>query len=505
MHQSINRTISIMLLAALLATSCSGGGNGSEASGDMYESAAGGFSFRKIDGYLLQEAGGVVSISAPDAEGELGPMIMMMGGSTDAEKDNETLLEEISADTDVMSFSKGKKLTVNGTKGLIAEGEAEYGDSEMRGELFVAMVTPTQSFSLIGFAPAERWKELRPVITEVLDSITFFEPYGSGAGAAGFADNAGPSMAAGDDRMYQWASEATASSEYSNPDWAAFQATGAPDVDTCGDDPKAWAPLEGDTEEWIELSYDVPVIPSEINIYQSYNPSQVVEVQIVDVNGDVYVAWSGEPEAVSNCPDLMTITLELYEEIYIDKVVIFVDQSVMGWGWVEIDAVELVGMTSTAQTAAGPAAGQPPSSAGTANLPDPNLLAANSFTFSISGYENDVVNSNLVDYQSTEQTYVVGMYNDNWRYIVSLFIPKDEIRQGNITLAAYDQTLANKGYTAAIYINAFLYMATEGELNIMSDPATGKLTATYTFEAVSKDYPDRMITVTGALKDIPLN
>ena len=502
MRQPFIRSISIMLLAAVLVTSCGGGASG-EVAGEVYESAAGGYSFEKVDGYLLQESGGVVSMSAPDAEGELGPMIMIMGGATDMEKDNEALFEEISMDTDVMSFSKGKKLTVNGTKGLIAEGEAEYGGTEMRGELFVAMVNPTQSFSLIGFAPAERWKELRPVITAVLETITFFEPYGSGAAPMGFADDASPSSAAGDGLVYQWASYATASSEYDSADWSAYQATGAPDVDTCGDDPRAWAPFDGDTEEWIELSYDVPVIPSEINIYQSYNPSQVVKVQIIDVNGDVYVAWTGEPESVSNCPDLMTISLELYEEIYVDKVVIFVDQSVMGWGWVEIDAVELVGTTALAQPSESASGGQPATSS--ANLPDANSLASNSFTFTISGYENDVVSSNLINYQSTDQAYVVGMYNDNWRYTVSLFIPKDEIRQGNITLAAYDDKLAYKGYTAAIYINAFLYIATGGELNILSDPATGKLTATYTFDAVSKDFPDRTVTVTGALKDVPLN
>ena len=502
MRQPFIRSISITLLAAVLVTSC-GGGASAEAAQEMYESTAGGFSFKKIDGYLLQEAGGVVSLSAPDADGELGPMIMMVGGRTDMEKDNEALFDEISRDTDVMTFSKAKKLTVNGTKGLIAEGEAEYGGTEMLGELFVAMVNPTQSFSLIGFAPAERWKELRPVITEVLESITFFEPYGSGAAPMGFTDDANPSAPAGDGRVYQWASYASASSEYDSADWSAYQANGAPDVDTCGDDPKAWAPFDGDTEEWIELSYDIPVIPSEINIYQSYNPSQVVEVQIIDVNGDTYVAWTGEPESVSNCPDLMTISLELYEEIYVDKVVIFVDQSVMGWGWVEIDAVELVGTTTMAQPSGPAAEGQP--AAASANLPDPNSLASNSFTFTISGYENDVVSSNLIQFQSTDQSYVVGMYNDNWRYTVSLFIPKDEIRQGNITLAAYDDKLAYKGYTAAIYINAFLYIATGGELNILSDPATGKLTATYAFDAVSKDFPDRTVTVTGALKDVPLN
>jgi hypothetical protein len=143
----------------------------------------------------------------------------------------------------------------------------------------------------------------------------------------------------------QWASSAKAESEYSPTDWSASRATGAPDVDTCGDNVNAWASSSSSGTDSIELTYDIPVSPTEINIYQSYNPSQVVEVDIIDLNGEAWIAWSGEPEFVENCPDLMTITVELEEPLYIDRVVIFIDQSVLQTSYDEIDAVELVGYT----------------------------------------------------------------------------------------------------------------------------------------------------------------
>ncbi len=115
-------------------------------------------------------------------------------------------------------------------------------------------------------------------------------------------------------------------------------------MDYCGDNTNAWAPYSPTSIDWIELTYATPVLPTEVNIYQSYNPSQVYEVDIVDTNDDVYIIWAGEPEYVSTCPDVMTISLDLEGEmIEVQKVAVLVDQSILNLGWVEIDAVELVG------------------------------------------------------------------------------------------------------------------------------------------------------------------
>jgi len=141
----------------------------------------------------------------------------------------------------------------------------------------------------------------------------------------------------------QWAISADASSEYSNENWSASQAVGEPNVNECGDNSSAWASSSATSLEWLILDYETPVVPTEILIIQNYNPSQVVEVHGVDLEGYDYLIWQGEPEWVDTCPDEMTITIDLEEEIVINQVVIVVDQSIMGWGWNEIDAVELVG------------------------------------------------------------------------------------------------------------------------------------------------------------------
>lgn len=143
--------------------------------------------------------------------------------------------------------------------------------------------------------------------------------------------------------IHQWAEEASASSEFGNSDWAALQAVGVPDVLECGDNKKAWASEKNDTIEWIELSYKTPVYPTEINVYQNFNPSQVVEIQMIGTDGSKYIAWQGYSEKVTICPDQMTVTVDAFKKVRINKLHITIDQRVSGWGWNEIDAVEMVG------------------------------------------------------------------------------------------------------------------------------------------------------------------
>jgi hypothetical protein len=141
----------------------------------------------------------------------------------------------------------------------------------------------------------------------------------------------------------QWAVSATASTEYDNPSWSAFQATGAPNVPECADDGRAWASSSSNTAEWIELTYAVPVAPTEINIHQTYNPTQIVKVEVISSDGSTHEVWTGAPQAQSQCPYVMNIGVNLGQGIRVQTVRILIDQSVLGLGWNEIDAVELVG------------------------------------------------------------------------------------------------------------------------------------------------------------------
>ena len=143
------------------------------------------------------------------------------------------------------------------------------------------------------------------------------------------------------EQISQWASAATASSEYSNPDWAAFQATGAPDTTECGDIETAWASASSSGVEWLDLSYDTPVIPMQINIYETNSPGFINEVEVLDEDGFYHTIWAGTPGAIEDCPRLFMITVTNVD-FYVVGVRVNLDQQ-DGGSWNEIDAVELIG------------------------------------------------------------------------------------------------------------------------------------------------------------------
>lgn len=149
-----------------------------------------------------------------------------------------------------------------------------------------------------------------------------------------------------DGSLRQWASSATASSEYDNPNWSADQATGAPDVDSCSDNQMAWASESPTGVDWIELSYDKLVTVSEINIHHTFSPNQVTEVLLIDDYGANISVYRGKPENISECPFVQNIQVE--KPILAQKVKISIDQSKGSTSWNEIDAVELVGKVEQA-------------------------------------------------------------------------------------------------------------------------------------------------------------
>jgi hypothetical protein len=140
----------------------------------------------------------------------------------------------------------------------------------------------------------------------------------------------------------QWAAEAQASSEYGSSDWAAFQATGAPNTPVCGDSGTAWAAYGQDTLEWINLFFKTPVVPTEIRIVETYNPDQVVLVDLIDMQGQYIPVYTGQPSLVdSPCPFTLTVPVKPGSPL-VQGVRITVDQTVRK-NWNEIDAVESVG------------------------------------------------------------------------------------------------------------------------------------------------------------------
>jgi hypothetical protein len=151
----------------------------------------------------------------------------------------------------------------------------------------------------------------------------------------------GGAVAPAEGEISQWAISATASTEYGSDNWSAMQATGAPDTFDCGDYTTAWATATSDEVAWLRLTYATPVVPSEINIHESYNPDAVTMVEVVDLDGESHTVYEGTPSIESACPGVLTITIT-GAGAPVDTVIVHIDESVFS-EWNEIDAVELVG------------------------------------------------------------------------------------------------------------------------------------------------------------------
>jgi hypothetical protein len=141
--------------------------------------------------------------------------------------------------------------------------------------------------------------------------------------------------------LRQWAMSATASTEFSDPDWGAIQATGSPNTFECGDQVTAWASASSFSDEWLRLMYSVPVTPTEVNIHITYHPSQITRVELIDTNGGHHTVHNAQPELKTDCPFVLSIPVTA--DFQANGVNIIVAQSILQMGWTEIDAVELIG------------------------------------------------------------------------------------------------------------------------------------------------------------------
>ncbi|MGC9400113.1 MAG: hypothetical protein ACP5HM_13375 [Anaerolineae bacterium] len=139
----------------------------------------------------------------------------------------------------------------------------------------------------------------------------------------------------------QWAVAAEASSEYGRPGWSARRATGAPEVNQCTDDPRAWASARGNGLAWLELTYEQPVYPTEVRIYQNLGRGGVARLLLIDENGGQHLVWEGS-DSGDICPGVFSISVPR-PNYRVTGVRVELDESRTGF-WNEIDAVELVGV-----------------------------------------------------------------------------------------------------------------------------------------------------------------
>jgi len=155
--------------------------------------------------------------------------------------------------------------------------------------------------------------------------------------------DAAPPLQSG--QVRQWAVGAEASSEFADPEWSAQQAAGAPDTLHCGDYQTAWATAGSDMVATLVLTYTASVHVTAINIVQTFNPNQVTQVELLGPFDRATTVYTAKPAQVDQpCPFTLSIPVEKTAGRF-DRLRITVDQSSLGLGWNQIDAVELVGET----------------------------------------------------------------------------------------------------------------------------------------------------------------
>jgi hypothetical protein len=304
--------------------------------GEEIRSEDGGYAFRAIPDYTVDEFFGMASMEGPDADPDIGPAIYMIGGIFQESTSLEQLHDDFTTDLEEdILVTDSQEILVDGVPGQRIDVSGSVDGTDVAGRVVLVAVTPNQQFTMIGTAPPELWGDgFSELFDAVLASVSFFDPVGE-------PEPTEETEMGG--TVGQWASTATASSEYGEINWGATQATGEPDVPECDTFAFAWTPETPDTVEWLELGYDFPVLPTEVNIIQNYNPDQVVAVELLDTVGEYHTIYTGEPEDMSDaCPYTLSIPVEGadYQAL---GVKITIDQSVLQ-EWLEIDAVELVGV-----------------------------------------------------------------------------------------------------------------------------------------------------------------
>ena len=365
-------------------------------------------------------------MEAPDADPDLGPFVFMIGGTNEEEKSNEDIYNEFITEMpeEEISIVNEQTIVVDGIEGLLADITGIQEGEKVAGRIVIIAVTPTQQFTMFASSPQDRWTEVEPLFDAVLASVYFFEPQGLDILEEleeEILDETDP-IAVGE--IYrQWGVLAEASSEYGTDYWSAQQATGEPDTPECGDFITAWASLSSSGVDWIEIFYDVPVIPTEVNIYQTQSPDQVVKVEVLDGNDNYHTIYESTPmdRSYDDCPYVLSIPVESdYDGV--TKVRISVDQSELE-NWNEIDAVELVGYPANGETQGGssgidlPAFGDFPA--------ESSDLPSGGFAYILSSDQGMpvMVTEGTVQDQSTSSEYVIGLISEDQQNTSNLICP----------------------------------------------------------------------------------
>jgi len=163
-----------------------------------------------------------------------------------------------------------------------------------------------------------------------------------------------PAAAQDDGLAHQWASSASATSEYSSTDYNAMQATGQPNTSECKDAVTAWASSGAQNpKEALTLYFDNAVWATQVNIYETYTPGSITGIALIPAAGGDPISVPNSADPGTKCPGVFSIDLPTDISSTVNGVIIYLDQRKLA-NWNEIDAVELVGNWPSGEDATGP-------------------------------------------------------------------------------------------------------------------------------------------------------
>ncbi|MFN8532225.1 MAG: hypothetical protein U0556_01590 [Dehalococcoidia bacterium] len=139
----------------------------------------------------------------------------------------------------------------------------------------------------------------------------------------------------------QWATAATASSEFASPQFAALQATGMPNTPRCGDFDTAWASAKKNPQEWLEAKFAVPVRATGVVVYESFRPGRVVQIDLREPNGTLHTIFKGK-DPTTTCPGQFSPQFPP-TSFLVSAVRVLVEDPTEAEAYAEIDAVQLIG------------------------------------------------------------------------------------------------------------------------------------------------------------------
>lgn len=124
--------------------------------------------------------------------------------------------------------------------------------------------------------------------------------------------------------------------------WAPEQATGPPDMPREGGGGKAYGPAQPQEGlAWVYLTYDIPMHARQVRIFEVYAPGFVAKVELYDEeNKSPHTVWEGF-DPTKKSPAVFEVVFPQTEYRVIGVKITLDTQR--GWGYNDIDAVQLVG------------------------------------------------------------------------------------------------------------------------------------------------------------------